>query len=69
VADNDEPTDLPPGLPKPAIRGLANAGYLRLEQLAGVSAAELGRLHGVGPKAINTLREALKARGLSFADD
>lgn len=70
MADKDRPTsDLPAGLSKPAQRGLANAGYTRLEQLAGVSAAEIGRLHGVGPKAIDTLRRELEARGLSFDKD
>ena len=59
---------LPAGLSKPAQRALAAAGYTRLEQLADVSEAELGRLHGMGPKAIGLLRTALAERGLAFAD-
>ena len=60
--------DLPPGLSKPARRALAGAGYSRLEQLTEVSEKELLRLHGMGPKALDGLRRALAARGLSFAD-
>lgn len=55
-----------PKLSAPARRALAAAGYTRLEQLAGVSEAELLKLHGFGPKALEPLRRALKERGLSF---
>ena len=61
-------SDLPIGLSAPAQRALVGAGYVHLEQLSRVSEAELKRLHGVGPKAINLLRRALDAKGLSFAD-
>ncbi len=61
-------SDLPVGLSQPARRALAAASYERLEQFTGVSEAEISRLHGVGPKAIELLRSALNARGLSFAD-
>ena len=56
------------GLSKPAHQALAAAGFVRLEQLTTVSAAELLKLHGMGPKALGLLRTALQARGLSFAD-
>lgn len=63
-----QPThDFPAGVSNPALRALAGAGYTRLEELAGASEVELLRLHGMGPKAIRVLREALAARGLSFA--
>jgi hypothetical protein len=59
-----------PGLPRnigaPATRGLAAAGYTELGQLADVPAAELAKLHGVGPKALRLLQEALQAQGMSF---
>ncbi len=60
--------DFPTDLSAPARRALDAAGYLRLDQLARVSEAELERLHGIGPKSIRQLRSALDARGLSFAD-
>jgi hypothetical protein len=60
--------NLPPGLSRPARRALTNAGYRRLEQLAKINEAEVERLHGVGPKALEHLRLALVANGLSFAD-
>ena len=61
--------DLPPGLSRPARRALAAAGYDRLEQLTTATEAELSRLHGMGPKGIRQLREALTSRGWSFAAD
>jgi hypothetical protein len=64
----DQPeSDLPRGIGAPATRAITGAGYWRLEQLTGVSEAELKKLHGVGPKAIDVLRRALEAKGLSFA--
>lgn len=59
---------LPPRLAKPAVRALHHAGYTRLEQLTKVSEPELASLHGIGPNALALLREALGARGLSFAN-
>ena len=61
--------DLPDGLAAPARRALAGAGIRRLDQLTTVSEAEIKRLHGMGPKAIDRLRSALEARGLSFAGE
>lgn len=61
--------DFPPKLGQPALRALHNAGYRRLAQLTQVSARELGQLHGMGPKGIRQLREALAAKGLAFADE
>lgn len=61
-------SDLPIELAAPARRALVGAGYLRLEQLTGLSEAELKQLHGIGPNALNQLRRALGARGLSFAE-
>ena len=59
-------------LPKvgaPAARALAGAGYVRLEQFTDVTEAQLARLHGVGPLAINRIRDALAGNGLGFAPD
>jgi hypothetical protein len=60
-------SDLPAVLAAPARRALDAAGYTSLGQLSSVCEAELLRLHGMGPKAIGQLREALAAQGLAFA--
>jgi len=59
--------DLPPKLRQPAHRALAAAGIRKLEQLTRFSEAEIKQLHGIGPNALAKLRQALAARGLSFA--
>jgi DNA-directed RNA polymerase alpha subunit len=56
----------PPKMGAPARRALENAGYTRLEELTGLSEAELLKLHGMGPKAMAMLRDALAAKGLSL---
>lgn len=61
-------SDLPAGLARPARQALSGAGYVRLEQISGLSEADLLRLHGMGPKAVEQIRHALAARGQSFAD-
>jgi hypothetical protein len=58
-----------PKLAAPAQRALSGAGYTRLEQLTKVSEAEIKQLHGIGPNALDQLRGALKAKGLSFAGE
>ncbi|GAA3152997.1 hypothetical protein GCM10010466_49990 [Planomonospora alba] len=64
--ETDE-SDLP-YIGAPARRALAVAGHTRLEQLTAVTEAELLALHGVGPKAVGILRDALAGRGLSFRE-
>ncbi|MEV4430746.1 DNA-binding protein [Streptomyces sp. NPDC049602] len=59
-------TDLPRGIGAPATRALVAAGYTRLAQLADVPASELAALHGVGPKALRMLGEALAEQGQSL---
>lgn len=59
--------EFPIGLAKPALRALEAAGYTHLDQLTAVREADLAKLHGMGPKALGLLREALQARGLTFA--
>lgn len=63
-----ENNDFPARLAKPALRALNQAGIVRLEQLTEKSEAELKKLHGMGPKAIEQLRVALEARGLAFSE-
>jgi len=62
----DQAADFPKGIGAPATRALVGAGYTRLRQLAGVPAAELKELHGMGPKALRILQEELEAAGQSL---
>lgn len=55
-----------PRIGAPATRALAAIGITRLDQVAGRSEAELLALHGVGPRAIRILREALDQHGRSL---
>lgn len=55
-----------PNIGGPATRALEFEGYTALKQLTKLSEAELAQLHGVGPKAIRILGEALKEKGWSF---
>lgn len=57
-----------PKLSAPARRALAGAGYTHIDQLAQTSESDLGKLHGMGPTAMEALRAALDERGLSFRD-
>jgi hypothetical protein len=67
--NEQQESDLPVKLGKPAWRALTGAGYWRLEQLTEISEAEVKQLHGVGPKALDQLRQALDAKDLSFASE
>ena len=58
-----------PKLASPARRALAGAGITHLAQLAGMSEADLLKLHGIGPNAIQALRQALQEQGLSYLPD
>ena len=66
--DNQNKNDFPK-IGAPATRALEAAGYSSLEQLTKITEAELGQLHGMGPKALGILRETLKEKGLSFKAD
>ncbi len=56
----------PAGVSRPAQRALINAGFTALEQLAAATERDVAALHGMGPKALEILRNELAARGLSF---
>lgn len=69
MPDDEGATPLPTeGLAAPARRALSDAGYSTLEQLAEVDEGTVGELHGMGPSALKTLREALETHGLSFSE-
>lgn len=67
-SDNMKISDLPITLAKPAQRALEGAGYLRLEQFTKLSDTDVLQLHGMGPKAMEQIRHALAAKGLSFTN-
>jgi hypothetical protein len=64
VAESD--SGFPKTIGAPATRALVNAGYTDLSALANVPAGELKKLHGIGPKALRILQEALRERGQSL---
>lgn len=51
------------------MRTLDGSGIHHLEHLARMSGSELLRLHGMGPKALGMLREALASNNQSFAKE
>ncbi|WP_342025218.1 helix-hairpin-helix domain-containing protein [Arthrobacter citreus] len=55
-----------PRIGAPATRGLNAAGYTSLKELADADHAELSKLHGVGPKALRIIEEALQDHGLAL---
>ena len=65
---NQPASDLPDKLSQPAQRALAGAGIRNLQQLTKFSETEIKQLHGIGPNAMQQLRTALAAKGLSFAE-
>jgi hypothetical protein len=68
-SEEERGSDLPSTLSAPARRALTGAGCTRLEDVAKLSENEIKQLHGVGPNAIEKLRQALSKTGRSFAGD
>lgn len=60
--------DLPHAIGKTATRELALNGITSLTAASRRTQDELLAIHGVGPKAVRILAEALAARGLAFRD-
>ena len=55
-----------PELSAPAMRALHDAGLTTLRQVADVPRRELEDPHGVGPKALRIIEEALAEHGLEL---
>jgi hypothetical protein len=55
-----------PKIGQSATQALASIGVQRLEQLTDFGEKEILQLHGMGPKALGILRQALADRGLTF---
>jgi hypothetical protein len=67
MKSNQQGSDFPK-LASPAQRALQNAGVMKLGDLARFSEGEVKEWHGIGPNALKQLREALRVKGLSFAN-
>lgn len=65
--DATQPPDDLPRIGRPATNALRERGVTSLDQVAAMSERELLALHGVGPRAVQLLREALAARGRELA--
>ena len=60
------PPDALPKIGAPATRALNGAGFTSHRSLAGVPREELSKLHGVGPKALRIIEDALDEHGLAL---
>lgn len=69
VSTRDVPAQIGdlPRIGRPANSALLQVGITTLEQVAALGRTRLAALHGVGPKAITLLAEAIRERGLEFA--
>ena len=56
----------PAGVGGPALRALQVAGVRSMADLEGRTEAEILALHGMGPRALGILRDALAASGRRF---
>ena len=61
-------TDLPK-IGMPATNALASIGITTLSQVSQLTEEELLATHGVGPKAIRVLKEALAENGLKLKEN
>lgn len=57
-----------PNIGKPATNALHQLDITTLEQIADQNEKTLLKIHGVGPKAIEILKEAMAGQGLSFKE-
>lgn len=61
--------DLPNSMGKTAPRELQSAGVNSLQKASERTEKELLAIHGVGPKAIRIMKEAMKEKGLTVRED
>lgn len=57
-----------PSIGKPATNALNQLGIFHLEQLADLDEKNLSKIHGIGPKAVKILKEAMTEKALKFKD-
>ena len=60
--------DLLAELTAPALRALAAAKVMRIDQPTQFRSSDVAKWHGIGLNALKKLKEALNAAGLSFSD-
>jgi predicted Fe-Mo cluster-binding NifX family protein len=65
----DTRDDLPASIGRPAVRALNAAGIASLREVSRLREVDLVPMHGVGPRALSLLRDALAAEGLSFRQE
>lgn len=58
----------PAGVGGPVLRALANARIRSMAELTRWTKADVGALHGVGPKGLLMLGEALRADGKAWKE-
>jgi hypothetical protein len=58
--------DFPEKISAPALRALLNAKIKNLAALSKRTEREVASLHGMGPKGVSMLKQAMRKRGLSF---
>ncbi len=66
ASENQPGSDLPSSIGKAATRALLMAGIVTLDDVATKRASDLLAMHGVGPKAVRILADALSERGQSL---
>jgi len=59
-------SSLPRELSNPARRALFGAGITELHHLSNFKLSDIRKLHGMGPKGIRILGEALEKQNLNF---
>ncbi|PKN87490.1 MAG: DNA-binding protein [Chloroflexi bacterium HGW-Chloroflexi-8] len=65
----DKEESWPKGLSNPARRALSGEGITELHQLQNYKLSEIKKLHGLGPKGIRILSEALEKINLTFKSE
>lgn len=58
----------PAGMSGPSLRALGGAGVRSIADLEAWTEMDLRALHGMGPKALGILRDALAASGRGFRE-
>ena len=69
IATHPNAAAFPAGLSGPALRALAQARVRSMSDVMKWTEADLVKLHGMGPKAIRTLKAALAEQGHDLRED